>query len=848
MNYLCISTKNLADNYMARKLISGKVAACIVALLSFFAVAYIYCSPYLQGKRFGGGDNHTWECAVHESSQFRQETGEQSWWTRSMFCGMPNYQIGGAEYRSSRILSPVTRITDKTGNPPMQIVWYFLGFYVLFLAFGVGPWLSIVAALGTGLSSYFMVILPVGHATKALTIATTAFVIAGFKFLFDKKYVAGIILTMLFVSAGFNRHPQMFYYFCMMMGVLWLAELWIHLKEKRMKDFLVATVLFVLSMGIGVGTRMSNVFANAEYVSQTTRGGVSEVSKNNDETASETSGESSESKSGKTLGGLDINYALSFSYGIDETLSLMIPGVKGGSNGMRSPKNGYLHKSLSRAGVKKESVDALTDRAPLYWGKQPFTEGNVYVGASICFLFLLGLLIVEGPYKWALLAATLFSIFLAWGSNMLWLSKLFFKYFPLYNKFRAVSSILVVAEVAMPLLAFMAVRDILAGRVEKKKLLRSILISAGITVGICLVMALISGNVYDFKCERDIKRVIPHGERYASIIYDARHHLLVSDCLRSSFFILLTAAAVWLSTRLKKNARAFLVISLAAIVLVDLVGVDTRYFNKSNFRTFTSNRSDLEMQDYEEQILNDKSDFRVFNAMDNPFNEARTSYYLKSVGGYSSAKLRRYNDIIDEYLFKPSPNMNVLSMLNTKYLISKNPETSSPVVAKLNPYGNAWWVDAIYKASDAQEELKSLARFNLRHVAVVGSDYADQVKNFNPGVARDAKVELVTVSPKALGYRCSSSAPGTIVFSEIFYPFGWRAYIDGQPADHFRVNYALRAINMPAGKHTIIFNFDPISIKKGDAIAAVFIILMYLISAGLIGWSVWRRLSESRKG
>lgn len=818
---------------------SEKFVAAVAAVLLFFALGYLYCSPVLQGQTLGGGDDTRWRSAVQECSQYRAETGEQSWWTRSMFSGMPNYQIGGADYKSQKILSPVLKLTVMNYNPARQIAFYFLGFYLLFLAFGVGPWLSIVAAIGTGLSSYFLIILPAGHSTKALTIASTAFVIAGFKFIFDKKYAAGIILTMVFVSLGFNRHPQMFYYFCMLMGVMWLAELWIHLNEKRVKDLVISTVIFALCLGIGVGTRMSNVFANAEYVSQTTRG--SEKSGPKDES---TEVEDDAEAAHGSRSGLDIRYALSFSYGIDETLSLMIPGIKGGSTGVRSPKNGYLAKGLTRMGVNKETVSSAVSRAPLYWGEQPFTEGNVYVGAAICFLFLLGLLVVEGPYKWALLAATLFSIFLAWGSNMMWLSKLFYKYFPLYNKFRAVSSILVVAEVTMPLLAFMAVRDIIAGKVEGKKLMRSVLISAGVTVGICLVMALLSGSIYDFKGHADAKRILHNGEAFAKVVYGARHAMLVGDCIRSSVFILLAAASIWLFTKLKKNAKAFLIIALAAIVITDLWNVDRRYFNKSNFHTYAANTEDFSMTDYEKTILQDKSDFRVCNLLANPFSDARTSYYLKSIGGYSAAKLRRYDDIIHRYL--SSGNPNVLAMLNTKYLIVNG--ENGPEVKVNKPYGNAWYVDVIESAKNQAEELDAIGRFNLKHVAVVGNDFKDYVKNPKPIAAPDAKVELVSVTPKSQGYRCLSSRAGTIVFSEIYYPYGWRAYIDGKPAEYFRANYTLRAINVPAGKHTIIFNFDPISIKKGDTIASVFIILMYLIIAGLIGWSVWRRLSVSRKG
>jgi len=812
------------------EILKSRTAAWIAAIVLFLAVGYIYCSPVLSGKTLDRFDNQMWRGAVHESEVYRNTTGDQTWWTRSMFCGMPNYQIGGAEYKSGKFIQPLLRFVDGFDRYGWTMFLYFLGFYVMFIAFGVGPWLSIVAALATGLSSYFIVLIPAGHTTKALTIATTAFVLGGFKFIYDKKYVPGVILTMLFVSAGFNRHPQMFYYFCMMMGVLGLAELWIHVKEKRMKDFLISSVIFVLSLGIGFGTRMSNVFANAEYVSQTTRGGVNELAQNTSEAPQK---------------GLKHDSALTFSYGVDETLSLLIPGIKGGSTAMHTAKTGKLYKNLRNIGVDPQQSSMVAERAPLYWGDQPFTFGNVYVGAAVCFLFLLGLLVLEGPYKWALLASTIFSILLAWGSNFYWFSKLFLDYFPLYNKFRAVSSILVVAEVAMPLLGFMTVKEIISGKLDREKLENGILLSAGITAGLCLILAVFSGVIFDFVGPRDSEIGTFSSQRIYDAFIDARHHLAVADCIRSAVIILAAAAALWFLTKTEKKKVA-LVAVLGAIMLIDLWGVDTRYFHKSAFMDPQKVEVSFEQTDYEKFILTDSTDFRVYNATTNTFSDARTSYYLKSIGGYSSAKLRRYQDLIDRYL--KNANLNVLAMLNTKYLITNGENSDHGQIMTMKPYGNAWFVKALLVADSAKEELDAVGFYDLSKAAVVGKDFSAFAKNLRPGVAYDAKIDLVKVSPKTLEYECNSSRAGTVVFSEIYYPFGWKSYIDGKPAEHFRADYILRAMNVPSGHHTITFTFDPDSIKKGDALAIFFITLMYLISAGLIGWSIWRRLSLSRKG
>lgn len=811
-------------------MLKNRVLPWVAAVVVFLAVGYIYCSPVLSGKTLDRSDTNHWRGAVQESLQYHSETGDQTWWTRSMFSGMPNYQIGGAEYKSTKILQPLLSAVDGHDRYGWTMFMYFLGFYVMFLAFGVGPWLSIVAALVTGLSSYFIVLIPTGHVTKSLTIATTAFVIGGFKFIYDKKYVPGVILTMLFVSAGFNRHPQMFYYFCLMMGVLGLAELWIHIKEKRIKDFLISSVIFVLSLGIGIGTRMANVFSNAEYVSQTVRGGVDELAKDTSDASAK---------------GLKDDYALSFSYGIDETLSLLIPGIKGGATLLHMDKSGRLYRNLREMGVHPQKSAEIVAKAPMYWGDQPFTFGNVYVGAAVCFLFLLGLIILEGPYKWALLASTLFSIFLAWGVNFHWFSKLFLDYFPMYNKFRAVSSILVVAEVAMPLLAFMTVAAVLQDKISRRKLENGILLSGGLTVGFCLIMAIFSGLIFDFVGPRDGKFIDVSNKDLYDAILDARHHLVIGDCIRSSIIILVTAAAMWFLTSMK-NGKVVLVAALGVISVLDMWGVDTRYFHKSAFVTPQHVNASFEMTEYEKALLTDTTDFRVLDLTRTPFNEARTSYYLKSVGGYSAAKLRRYQDVIDRYLVRNDPN--VLAMLNTKYIIVSDPNTKEIQAIHINNYGNAWWVEFLAQVGSPKEEIEALGMVDLSKAAIVGKDFSKFITNPRPGVSYGARVDLVKCSPKTLVYETRSSRPGTVVFSEIYYPFGWKAYIDGKPAEHFRADYILRAMNVPAGQHTITFTFDPESIKKGDTLAIVFIVLMYLISAGLIGWSIWCRLSRSRKG
>ena len=806
-----------------------KYAAYAVAAVIFVVLAYTYCFPQLSGRKVWSADNVNGTAAVQEAVRYTQETGDHSWWTGSMFSGMPNYQIGGGRYKSTGWLAPLRSILHKGHNDAAWVfIIYFFCFFVLMRSFGVDKWLSIAGAIAVALSSYFIVIIAAGHNGKTSTIALMSVVLAGFYLIFRKKYAPGIILSMLFTAAGFSTHPQMAYYMFMLIGLCWIAELSLHARNRKMKDFLIASVLFCGAVGIGIGANCSNVFANAEYAGQTMRGGHSDLT-----TSSE----------GGHNDGLDIAYATQWSYGIDETFSFIIPGFKGGASSVDVGRDSDLYRTLTGNGVPPRSAADFCRGVPMYWGEQPFTAGNVYMGAIVCFLFLLGLMIVEGPYKWALLAATLFSTALAWGHNFQWFTELFFKYFPLYNKFRAVSSILIVAEIAMPLLGFLALKSIMDGQVSRKKAEKSILLSAAVTGGICLFFALFGPAIFDFKSSYDAQfaNQLPDWA-YAGILGE-RANLLRSDSWRSLILILAGAAIVWLfaAGKLKKGWMAGLI---GLLILGDLWAVDKRYFNDGNFVSAKDDSAIFMKQPYEELLLQDPDPhFRVMNLTSNTFNDARTSYWLKSIGGYSAAKLRRYQDIIDQHLSKM--HWPVIGMLNAKYIITEG-ENGKPD-PMMNPYalGNAWYVGRLQVVDGPKAECDSLNTIDLRTTAVLDREFAEAVTDFNPGIDDEAYVDLIDYTPKSIDYYCSSSIPGTIVFSEIYYPFGWKAFIDGVPAEHFRVNYLLRALNVPAGEHGIHFVFDPDSVRKGDAIAVTCCIIMYLLALGLIGMSIWQRRRKS---
>ena len=805
-----------------------KYGAFLVAAVLFIAATVIYCFPVTQGKVVFAADSQLAQAAVQESVEYTQQTGRHSWWNSAMFSGMPNYQIGGGQYKSSKFLAPLKSILQRGHwHTPWIFIIYFFCFFILMLSFDINKWLAIVGSFALTLSSYFIVIIAAAHNSKTSTIALMSVVLAGFYLIYRKKYGIGVILTLIFTAVGFSAHPQMAYYIFMLIGLLWLAELATHLKEKRIRDFLIATALFVCAVGIGIGTNSSNVFANAEYAAETMRGGHSDLVEEGQESSAN---------------GLDIEYATQWSYGIDESFSFLIPGFMGGSSTYCLKKDSDLYKTLISHGVEKRSATSFCNMAPLYWGDQPFTAGNVYMGAIVCFLFLLGLLIVPGSYKWALLAATLFSSALALGHNCMWLTEFFFKYFPLYNKFRAVSSILIVAEIAMPLLGFLAVKALMDGSVPKEKATKSILIAGGITGGLCLFFALLGPAIFSFTSGYDamLTQQMP-GWAYDALI-DERIKLFRSDSFRSFLFIAASALVLYLFCR-DKLKTGWMIAALGILVVLDMWPVDRRYFNDNNFVAKKENRNLFEMLPFEERLLKDPEYFRVMNCADNTFSESRTSYRLKSIGGYSAAKLRRYQDLIDRHLTQM--HLPVIGMLNGKYIIT--PDEGGQPLIRLNPYalGNAWFVEKLIPVDGANAEIDSLMTISLETEAVIDKEFVPMASSLEPGIPDKADIRLTAHTPETLDYEVTSSEPSVVVFSEIYYPHGWKASIDGSPADHFRVNYLLRAMNVPAGQHKIHFVFDPDSVRKGDTIAIIFCILMYLITFGIIAAALVKRFKKA---
>jgi hypothetical protein len=813
----------------------------IVGLAVFFIVALAYCKPLMEGKVLFQSDIKSWQGMAQESLSYTDKTGNPTFWTNSMFGGMPNYQIGSRGMKIDRIgvdFQSLVHLFLNHDSPLFFLLGYFIGFLIMLRAFGVNRWLSIIGSLAIAFSSYFFIIISAGHNSKAECLGELAPIIGGFYLIFrNRKYLLGAALVMVYSSLAYVKHPQMAYYVLMMLGICGIAEIVAHIRSKEIGKLCISLLVFVGATAIGLAVRYPSIKSSREYMKETMRGGHSDLASTND------------ASSVHNTSGLSFEYATQWSYGIDETMTLLIPNFMGGSSGYNVGENSKPYKALIANGIPSAQAKEAITQMPEYRGEQPFTSGPVYVGAIVCFLFLLGCLIVPGPYKWALLISTVLSIMLSWGYHFKWLSELFYNYFPFYDKFRTVSSILVVAEIAMPLLGFLAIKEIMDGKVSKEKTLKSIYWAAGITAGIALFVALFGKAITNFSSATDAQYASYYPKWLIDSIVEQRKTMMTADAWRSFGFVAAAAVVLWLYVKDSKKFKfGYFAACLGALVLLDMWPVDKRYFNDSDFISPTQDKNYFAEQPYETIILKDTDPyFRVLNTTTNTFNESRTSYRLKSIGGYHAAKLRRYQDIIDKYLSKG--DMNVIDMLNAKYLILQAPDKSGGLPMQ-NPdaMGNCWFVDNVRLVDTPDAECDSIGTIDLHTTAVADKQFAKYVTN--PSTAHDstATIALTKYAPDALDYHSSSNIDKTAIFSDIYYPYGWKAYIDGKPADIFRANYILRALNVPAGSHDIRFEFRPDSIYKGSYVALAFRIVMALFVIFVIVWYILQAFKKPEGG
>ena len=810
-------------------------------ILFFFLVAAIYMSPAFDGKVIQQGDTLKWKAMAKEQLDFHDKTGEYTTWTSSMFSGMPSYQVTNPPTKS--IFNKIENLLNFNylgyGGNIGIIFLYLLGFYVALIAIGLSPWLSLLGALAFGLGSYNIIIIEAGHITKAYAMSMMAPILGGMLLILQrKKYLWGGILFALALGIQIACNHIQITYYTMLIGLLLGLVYFVYaLKDKALKPLFLGIGVLLVGCAFAIGTNARLLFINQEYVKYTMRGG-SEITVTPEDLYKD-----SEPKSIAASDGLDKDYAFSWSYGKGETYTLLVPGAYGGGSGENVGKDSEFYKNFRQ------------EQAPLYWGDQPFTSGPVYFGAIVIFLFVLGMFVVKGPERWWILLATILSILMAWGKNLMGFNSFLFDHLPLYNKFRTPSMSLVMANVTMVILGVLALKTVFdkENPVDKKKLNLGLYVSTGITAGFILLMMALSGN-FSFSGASDAQMAAQYGPQWdmiKDVLVKDRKALFMSDSWRSLILILISAVLLWLYINEKIKQSGIIIGVLACLVVFDLWGVDRRYLNDSNFVSekrikLKPSQTDQLLDQYAAQFKDE--DYRVFDLSVNTFNDSYPSAYHHQIGGYSAAKLRRYQDIIDFYLSRHI-NMEVLNMLNARYIVTPG-QNGQPMVQR-NPdaLGNAWFVDQYQLVEDPNAEILALNELNPADTAVIDKRFAAMVQGKN--LERDSNSVIVMehqkpYNPDYVVYKSKSSKDQLAVFSEVYYAPDWRAYIDGKPADYFRANYILRAMVIPAGEHRIEFKNEAPLLHKLDKIAIICSILFVLAVAGSLVW-YYRKPKKAEK-
>lgn len=791
----------------------------VVAILVMLVICLAYFYPTLEGKVLQQSDIINWTGMAKEVKDYRSATGENTLWTNSMFGGMPTYQIDMPSSSNWVNKLRVLLIDGLMPRTPALIFLAMLSAYILTIVLGANSLIGIIVAIAFGLSTYNLLILEAGHVTKMMSMSTMPAVIAGVIMAYRRNFLGGIALTGFAMACNIaSNHYQITYYLLLCLGIYGIAELVRAIRQQTLPHFIKVSAALALVMGLAVATDFTRIITTYEYSKETTRGG---------------SALGSDSQSGEK--GLGRDYAFSWSYGVAETFNLLVPRFMGGGSSEPISKDSQIYELIQQ------------DKGPMYWGSQPFTGGPTYIGAIICFLFVLGLLVVRNELKWWLLAATMLSIMLAWGKNFPMLNNILFDILPGYNKFRTVSMILVIAQLTIPLLAGLALYEIVrqlaaaqsAGKDPKgvlastqQALVRSLLQATAVVGGLLLVFAVLGTSLFEFTGGGD-EQFKQYGEEAYNRLLDAliadRQSLFRSDSFRSLLFVLGAAALLWALIK-QKLQQTWLLAGLAFLVLIDLWTVDQRYLAADSFVSQRNSEDAFVPTTADQQILQDKDpNFRVFNTTRSPFNDAITSYHHKSIGGYHGAKLSRYQDLIENHLSQN--NMAVFNMLNTKYIITGNNQTNT-VQRNPNALGNAWFVDSIKVVPDAKAENAALKQFNPRTTAIVDQQYQTKLGGLT-NIQNDstASIKLTSYKPNLLVYESNNDKEALAIFSEIYYNDhkGWEASIDGKAAEHLRANYVLRAMKIPAGKHQIQFKFAPNSYAMGEKISLFSSILMLLL-------------------
>lgn len=818
----------------------------VLVVIIFAVISFAYFFPAdLDGRILYRHDSSAGRGAGQETAEYHERTGKVSRWSNATFSGMPTYQTAPS-YQSVSVLNQAVKAYHLWLPENVWYVFaYLLGFYILLRAFDFRQSLAALGSIVWAFSSYFFIIIAAGHIWKVMALAYLPPMIAGIVLAYRGKYLWGFIVTAIFAAFEVDaNHVQMTYYYLFIILFMIIAYLVDAIRKKRMAQFVKATAVCAAGALIGILMNISNLYHTWQYAQESMRGKSELVKKD---------------AANQTSSGLDRDYITQWSYGVDETWTLLVPNAKGGAS---------VPLAANTEAMKKADPNFMQIYQQLgqYWGDQPGTSGPVYVGAFVLMLFILGLFIVKGPIKWALLAATILSILLSWGHNFMPFTNFFLDYIPMYSKFRTVASILVIAEFTIPLLAMMALKKIVDEPDLLTKKAKFVYISFGLTGGIALLFALMPTLFFsNFISSQELEAFKSIPAEYLSPLESnlrsIRESIFTADCWRS-FWIIVIGTLLLFLYKFKKLKAEYMVGAIAILCLIDMWQVNKRYLNDEMFVEKSVREQAQPMTQTDRQILQDKSlDYRVLNLASNTFNENETSYYHKSIGGYHAAKLRRYQELIDAYI---SPEMQkmmpaiakaggdmtkvngdslfpVLNMLNAKYFIV--PLQANQTVAIENPYvyGNAWFVDKVTYVKNANEELDALGKLNLRHEAVADARFQSQLGE-SKNQDSTSIVKLTAYEPNQLTYDVRSATGGIVVFSEIFYP-EWTATVDGKPLEIGRVDYVLRALNVDKGHHKVVLTFDPKSVKQTETVAY----LSYGVLLLVVLFAVYFKRKEDKK-
>jgi hypothetical protein len=794
-----------------------------IAIAIFIIASLTYFYPVLKGQKIAQSDITQFRGMVQEIKDFRADKKTEPYWTGASFSGMPAYQISA--YYPNDFVRTIDRALRFLPRPADYTFLYFLSFFVLMLALKVKWRLAILGALSFGFSTYLIIIFIPGHNAKAHAIGYMPLVLAGFLWVFQKKYVLGFLVTGLAMALEiYTNHIQMTYYLGFCLLILCIVEFIHAIKQKTFLVFIKQAAVIIAAVVLGIGANSSRLMAMKEYADFSTRG-KSELTINVDGSQKEA-----------TIG-LDKSYITQYSYAKLETFNLFVPRFMGGGTVEKLDKNSNFYQLIEKKAGKKVADD-YSEQVLTYWGDQPIVEAPAYIGAVIFFLFFLGMFLVKGRLKQWLVAATVFSILLSWGRNFAGLTDFFIDYVPLYNKFRAVSSIQVIAELCVPILGVLGLKEFfLSNNAEKIK--RKSLEKAVFAFGGCIVLGFLLAHSFStFEGLRDNNYQDLPG-LIDAVIAD-RKAMLLFDTVRSLVLVLLSAVVLWFCLK-NKLKQKLAILALSFLILFDLISVNKNYVNESDFKSSRKVEKPFTASNADKIILKDKTHFRVANFAADPMQDGSTSYFHQSIGGYHAAKMGRYQELFDYQIAKN--NRDVLNMLNTKYFILADKNGKKQAQQNPNANGNAWFVENVKVVNSANDEMLALDSLNTKTTAVLDKSKYSEKGSFNFEKDATATIKLLKYDVTQLIYQSKTKKEQFAVFSEIYYKDGWNAYIDGELTNYFRVNYVLRGMKIPAGEHKIEFKFEPKVIQQGGMISLFSYIVLILV---FVGWFLYDKKKKKK--